>query len=135
MHPHSTLGLDEPPEIDVALLAGPGSQGVTPMALYRDKDEVDQKAAIVGFGEVGDGKSKLRGLPMGLAVRSRTWWPRQTRFALCSALSSRRRVPSSKACSRPGDGGAPALIRKDDAWLVAGLVHRTRKDRRVNTGR
>ena len=122
MHPHSTLGPDEPPEIDIALLLlGQEVKGVTPMALYRDKDEVDQKVAIVGFGEVGDGKSKSR-RPADSKRRAVTNVVAEANpLRIVCSFDQPPEGTELEGVSAPGDGGAPALIRKDDAWLVAGL--------------
>lgn len=121
MHPHATLGPDEPPEVDIALLLlAEEVKGVTPIALFRDKDETDQKVAIVGFGEIGDGKSKPR----------RSDGKRRAVTNVVTEAGSLRifckfdEPPAGtelEGVSAAGDGGAPALIRKDDEWLVAGL--------------
>lgn len=122
MHPHSTLGPDEPPQIDIALLMlGQEVKGVKPMALYRDKDEEDEKVAIVGFGEIGDGKSK----PKRTSDEKRRAVTNVVTEAGPLRISCQFDEPPAgtelEGVSAAGDGGAPALIRKDDEWLVAGL--------------
>jgi hypothetical protein len=121
MHPHSTLGPDHPPEIDIALLLlGQEVKGVTPLALYREKDEVDQKIAIVGFGEVGDGKGK----PRRSDGKRRAVTNVVTEAGPLRISCTFDEPPAGtelEGVSAAGDGGAPALIRQDAAWLVAGL--------------
>ncbi len=122
MHPHSTLGPDEPPEIDIALIMlAEEVKGVTPLALYRDKDEVDKKVAIVGFGEVGDGKSKPRrkGDDIRRAVTNVVTESGPLRIS-CK-FDEPPAGTELEGVAVHGDGGAPALIRHDDAWLVAGV--------------
>ncbi len=122
MHPHSTLGPDEPPEIDIALLMlGQEVKGATPMALNRDKDEVDQKVAIVGFGEVGDGKTKPRRAADGKRRAVTNVVAEANPLRIICSFDQPPAGTELEGVSAPGDGGAPALIRKDDAWLVAGL--------------
>lgn len=121
MHPHATLGPDHPPEVDFALLLlGQEVKGVTPLALYRDEDEVDQKVAIVGYGEVGDGKSK----PHRSDGKRRAVTNVVTEAGPLRISCKFDAPPGGtelEGVSAAGDGGAPALIRKDDAWLVAGV--------------
>jgi len=122
MHPHSTISLDEPPEIDMALLIlGEEVKSVTPLAFYKEKDEEGQSVTIVGFGEGGDGKSK---------TRRRADEKRRAVTNVVSEVNSMRLLckfdepPAGKeleGVAALGDGGAPALVKVEEAWLVAGV--------------
>ena len=122
MHPHSTIGPNEPPEIDMALLIlGEEVKGITPLAIYKDTEEANQMVTIVGFGEGGDGKSKTR-------RRSD-----EKRRAVTNVVTEAGALRIHCKFDEPpagtdlegvavlGDGGAPALIKVGEAWLVAGV--------------
>lgn len=121
-HIHTTLGPDQAPEIDIALLQlREDVKGLTPVGMYREKDEEGKQVAIVGFGEVGDGKSKTRrpGDDKRRAVTNIITEVTPFRF-LCQ-FNEPPAGTELEGVSAYGDAGAPALIQRDGAWLVAGI--------------
>ena len=122
MHPHTDLGRDKSPQIDVALLLlGQEVKNVKPLALYRDTDEEKQNVTIVGFGEIGDGKGKTH-RPAGDKRRAVTNVVTEVNpLRLLCQFDQPPSATEFEGVSAPGDGAAPALIEKDGVWYVAGL--------------
>lgn len=122
MHPHSTIGPDEPPKIDMALLVlAEEIKNVTPLGLMKETDEAEKEVTIVGFGEGGDGKSK----PRRRADEKRRAVTNVVTEASPLRIHCLFDAPPAgtelEGVAVHGDGGAPALIKVNDSWLVAGV--------------
>jgi len=119
IHPEGALRPDAPPEVDLALLqlAAPVT-GITPFALYRDRDELGQVLFIVGYGDF---------------ARAGTPWVRtdQRRRAVTNRVNDAgpRRLfmlfdtPEQQATELEGigDSGGPAVMERGGTRYVAGI--------------
>lgn len=128
MHPNYAYRYDEArlnEEVDLALLhlSSPLTLPI-PLALYRQQDERDRVATLLGWGFSGLGTT---------GIQRDDGRFRQARNLVTQAQSRLRldfddpRLPNSKAVELEGlpglgDSGGPALLRTDNGWGVAGIA-------------
>lgn len=122
IHPEGTLRADAPPEVDLALLqlATPVT-GITPFALYRDRDELGQVLFIVGYGDFA-----RAGTPWVRADHRRRAVTNRVNDAGPRRLFMMFDTPSEQATEfegigGPGDSGGPAVIERSGTRYVAGI--------------
>ena len=121
LHPEGTAQRGVPPEVDLALLelSAPVG-GVTPLPLYRGRDEPGATLVIVGYGDFGSPAAPLQ----------RTDGRRRAASNVVVDAGPRRLFMKFDAppagtdlegVGGPGDSGGPALIDAGGVWHVAGV--------------
>lgn len=121
LHPEGGAQPGVPPEVDLALLELTTSvQGVPPLPLYRERDELGATLVIVGYGDFGTPQAGLQ----------RTDGRRRAATNVVVDAGPRRvfvkfdAPPGGTAIEGvggPGDSGGPALIDVGGVWQVAGI--------------
>jgi hypothetical protein len=121
LHPEGTAQRGVPPEVDLALLElGAPVRGVTPLPLYRGRDELGATLVIVGYGDFGSPGAPLQ----------RTDGRRRAASNVVVDAGPRRLFMKFDAppagvdlegVGGPGDSGGPALIDVGGVWHVAGV--------------
>lgn len=121
VHPQGTGPRGVPPEVDLALIElGTPVTAVTPVSLYRKRDEQGQRLFIVGYGDYGTaGTALTRGDGRRRAVTNvvNDAGPRRIFMAFDEP------PPGSEfeGVGGPGDSGGPALLEEDGVLFVAGV--------------
>jgi secreted trypsin-like serine protease len=128
MHPNYAFRYDQghaDEEVDLALLrlSEPLSMPV-PMPLYREQDELDRVATLLGWGYFGVGTT---------GIQSDDGRFRMAQNRVSEAQGRLRfnfddpRLPQSRAVDLEGipglgDSGGPALLQTTDGWQIAGVA-------------
>lgn len=119
---HPRIGDDRAPDVALLRFASPVTH-VSPVALYRESDEVGRIVVMPGWGGTGNGKTGLAAgdglfrVAENLVDRAdsgRLWW----KF---DAPGPNSRAVTLEGISGPGDSGGPALIRTRQGWALAGV--------------
>jgi hypothetical protein len=121
IHPEGALRADAPPEVDLALLelATPVT-GVTPLAPYRDRDELGKVVFIVGTGDfarAGTAWVRADGRRRAVTNRVEDAGPRR----LFLRFDTGEAATEFEGIGGPGDSGGPAVIERDGKHFVAGI--------------
>lgn len=108
-------------EHDIALieLANP-VEGVEPVLLYRQADELEKTATLVGSGDFGNGligpdsvDAKLRIATNRVEKVDESW--------LVFKFDAPPDGTEIEGISGPGDRGGPTLLKVDEKWAIAGI--------------
>ena len=121
IHPEGAAPKGTPPEVDLALveLIEP-VRPVTPVELYRGRDELGKTFFIVGYGDYGNPRTGL----------TRTDGKRRAVTNVANDVGPRRifmrfdEPPDGspfEGVGGPGDSGGPALLEKDGRLFIAGV--------------
>ncbi|MFH1110738.1 MAG: trypsin-like serine protease [Planctomycetota bacterium] len=121
LHPEAKVEPGRPPEVDLAMveLASP-VEGVNPLPLFRGDDELGRQAAIVGFGDIGDGRSAPRhadGRRRAVTNVVSDAGPRRLFFHFDEPPAG----TDLEGVGAPGDSGGPVLLEVDGKAYVAGV--------------
>lgn len=121
-HPEGKPSGNRPPEVDLALVeVDEDVEGIEPVALYRDRDELGKTITIVGHGDFGNGQT---------GPSRRTDGTRRAATNVITDAGPRRLFfifdapPGGTALegvAGPGDSGGPAFIEKDGKLHVGGV--------------
>jgi hypothetical protein len=121
IHPKGNLQPDRPPEVDLALVRLDRKvAGITPVALYGDRDELGRVGVIAGGGDVGDGRSVPRRSDGRL---------RAVKNVIDDAGPMRLFINFDEppggieleGVGGPGDSGGPLLMEKEGQFYLAGV--------------
>jgi hypothetical protein len=121
LHPDAKLEPGVPPEVDLALIElYEDVKGIKPLSIYIDHEEAGEVFTLVGFGDLGDGRSKPRrsdGKRRAATNKVSDLGPKRLFFKFDEPPEG----TDLEGVSGPGDSGGPAMIEVQGRWLVAGI--------------
>ncbi len=110
---------------DIALVhIDPPVDGVAPIPIYRDRDEVGQLVTFVGRGDSGTGLDGQRGAVLDLLTRRATNRVHDSSKRWLELVFESPEDPSVTALegiSGDGDSGGPAFVETSDGPRIAGV--------------
>ena len=121
LHPEGVGPKGQPPEVDLALieLTEPVSQ-VTPIELYRERQELGQTLFIVGYGDSGNPQSGLKhtdGKRRAVTNVVDDAGPRR----IFMKFDAPPNGSEYEGVGGPGDSGGPALLQTGGKLFLAGV--------------
>ena len=110
-----------PPEVDLALIELDAAvEGIDPLPLYRDRDELGQTAIIVGYGDFGIARQpfhRMDGRRRAATNVIDDAGPRR----LFLKFDAPPRGTALEGVGGPGDSGGPLIIEKAGRLYLAGV--------------
>ena len=137
VHPHfrSQDEETESTKNDIALIElTEAVEGIEPLSLYHQNDELDQTATFIGSGDFGTGltgpdsvDARLRKATNRIESVGEEW--------LTFRFDEPPKGTALEGISGPGDSGGPALLKVDGEWAIAGISSSQKDPETVGEGR